>query len=199
MLLLLLLAQLITRTLAWSADTVPVYDHTQGWSPVVEQVVRNYNAAMPATGPQLAYVREAGGCDPVIGAIVVCEDLWAGPGETLLAGTATDLVWARMRLESTFPPNLFVACHEFLHATTAVLDQDFPGPGLSCTDGVPQAWDLLVLNTAYPSDTPITPVPTVGPVPTPVPTVVAPHPKCSDPQWAPRHTKQCPATRERRH
>jgi hypothetical protein len=145
----------------WQVRAITVYDYTPpSWDGMVATTVDDFNAIIPRGGPRLTYRRmEVVPCDQVgweQRGIIVCvssEPIIIGGIDA--GGTVRGISGKRgnrlsrvelardERIAPEYRPN--IACHEFMHAVTGIIDKNildpvtgnptYPYPDTSCVWG----------------------------------------------------------------
>jgi hypothetical protein len=158
-------ATVLAQGAVWTSKSVGVYDYTSAaWRPIVETTVAEFNAMLPARAPSLNYQAMAETpCSQISqqlhrGGIVVCTapSLAADDerGRTEYFVTQGRLSRVRILLSEASSPLLHdnTVCHEFMHATTGIPDNDFARPDTSCVWGdlsAPGSFDAQFARKLY--------------------------------------------------
>jgi hypothetical protein len=117
---------------------------------LVAASVDDFNAIMPPRGPDLIYIREAGGCDTRKD-LTICmseERDYAG-----LTAYRNGHPW-RIYLSVGSGPSKEIVCHELMHALADAPDRYGAAPETSCVWGSlasPGATDISLLKKRYTS------------------------------------------------
>ena len=149
----------------WTSNSIGVYDYTSAaWRPIVAATVEEFNAMLPAQAPSLFYrVIGETPCDQISptlhrGGIVVCTtpllSSGAERGRTEFYVNQGQLSRVRISLAEETNRELRdnTVCHEFMHATTGIPDNEGALPDTSCVWGdlsAPGSFDAQYARKVY--------------------------------------------------